>query len=63
MIDRFAAEIMAIIAGIIAWRINNYCEKHTLVRLLNQVHFGASTEWISEIVEERGRHALVIAHH
>lgn len=51
------------VANVVAWRINNYCEKHTLTRLLDQVHTGASIEWLTDIREERGRHALVDAHH
>jgi hypothetical protein len=65
--DRFVARIQNtvadVVASVIAWRINHYCEKYTLVRLLDQVHFGASVEWLGEIVEERGRHALTVAHH
>lgn len=63
MLNRLNAQIQFFIACVIAWRISKYCEKHTLMRLLDQVHPGASVEWLSELVEVRGRHALVVAHH
>jgi hypothetical protein len=61
--DKMINHVQSFAADVVAWRINRYCEKYTLVRLLDQVHPGASVEWLSEIVEERGRHALVVAHH
>lgn len=51
------------VANLIARRIDAYYENHTLVRLLNERHTGASPEWVRELAESRGRHALVAAHH
>ena len=62
MLDRFVTKFQRVIADVVAWRINRYMERVTL-NVLEQVHTGASLEWIHELVEVRGRHALVVAHH
>lgn len=62
MFDRFVAKIQEVAANVIAWQINRNHERWAL-RLLDQIHLGASVDWLGEIVEIRGRHALVVAHH
>jgi hypothetical protein len=64
--EKFVSKIQGfvadVVADVVAWRINRYAEKCALA-LLEQVHTGASVDWLSELVEIRGRHALVVAHH
>jgi hypothetical protein len=64
--DRFVAKIESfvadVVADVVAWRINRYAEKCALA-LLEQTHLGATPGWLSELVEQRGRHALTVAHH
>lgn len=66
MFEKLAAKIQGfvadVVADVVAWRINRYAEKCALA-LLEQTHLGASVDWLSELVEIRGRHALVVAHH
>lgn len=66
MLERFVTKIQSfvadVVADVVAWRINRYAEKCALA-LLEQVHTGASLDWLTELVEQRGRHALVVAHH
>lgn len=62
MFDKFVAKMHDAIAHVIAWRVNERYERAAL-RVLEQVHTGASLEWVHELVEVRGRHALVVAHH
>lgn len=66
MFEKFAAKVRSfvadVVADVVAWRINRYAEKCALA-LLEQTHLGASVEWLSDLIEERGRHALVVAHH
>jgi hypothetical protein len=60
--DKIVNRVKSAVARVMAWQINERYEKAAL-RLLEQVHTGASLEWVSELVEVRGRHALVVAHH
>jgi hypothetical protein len=60
--ERFVAKIQQFTARVVAWQVNSHYEKAAM-RLLEQTHLGASIEWLSEIVEVRGRHSLVVAHH
>lgn len=62
MFNRFVAKIHNFVADVVAWRINGHMERVAL-NVLEQVHTGASLEWVRELVEQRGRHALVVAHH
>lgn len=60
--DRFVSKIQSFVADVVAWRLNRHAEKCALA-LLERTHFGASLDWVSELVEIRGRHALRVAHH
>jgi hypothetical protein len=51
-----------LVVRVVAWQINNRYEKCAL-RLLEEAHVGASIEGLSDLREERGRHALVVVHH
>lgn len=62
MFERFAAKVQEFAVKVVTWHVNNQYEKAAM-RLLEQTHLGASIEWLSEIVEVRGRHALAVAHH
>lgn len=62
MLERFVTKIQSFVADVVAWRINRYAEKCALA-LLEQVHTGASLDWLTELVEQRGRHALLVPHH
>jgi hypothetical protein len=63
VLSKFKYAVANAVATLIARRIEAYCEKHTLMRMLNERHTGASVDWLGEILEVRGRHALVAAHH
>lgn len=62
MFEKIASRVQNFIAKIVAWQVNERYERAAL-RLLDQMHTGASLEWVLEIVEQRGRHALAVAHH
>ena len=62
MLDKLVSKIQNFVADVVAWRINRHMERVAL-NLLEQVHLGASLDWVSELVEIRGRHALTVAHH
>lgn len=62
MFDRFVAKVQSVVFRVVAWQVNNWHEKCAL-RLLEQVHTGASLDWVRELVEVRGRHALAVATH
>lgn len=62
MFDKFVAKVQSVVADVVAWRINRHMER-VAINLLEQVHLGASLEWVTELVEIRGRHALVVTHH
>lgn len=62
MLERFVAGVQRVAARVVAWQINRHHEQWA-TRLLDQVHLGASLDWVSELVEIRGRHALRVAHH
>lgn len=62
MFEKIAARVKNFVASVVAWQVNERYERAAL-QLLEQVHTGASIEWVREIVEQRGRHALVVAHH
>jgi hypothetical protein len=62
MFERFAAKVQEFAVKVVTWQVNNRYEKAAM-HLLEQTHLGASIGWLSEIVEVRGRHALVVAHH
>lgn len=62
MINRLIARVQGLVARVVAWQVNERYEKCAL-ELLERTHLGASLEWVGELVESRGRHALVIAHH
>jgi hypothetical protein len=60
--DKLVTKAQNFVADVVAWRINRHMER-VATKLLEQVHLGASLEWVAELVEIRGRHALVVAHH
>lgn len=62
MFEKIAARVQNFVARIVAWQVNERYER-AMIALLDQVHTGASLEWVHEIVEQRGRHALAAAHH
>lgn len=62
MFEKIAARVQNFVAKVVAWQVNERYER-TALALLEQVHTGASIEWVREIVEQRGRHALAVAHH
>ena len=63
MFDRFVARVQRLVSTVVAWQVNEWHEKCAL-RLLEQTHLGASLDWVNELVEIRGRHALrSVAHH
>jgi hypothetical protein len=62
IVSRVKSFALDVVANVLAWQVNERYEKAAL-RLLEQVHTGASLEWVSELVETRGRHALAVAHH
>lgn len=63
MLERLVAKIQSVVTRVVTWQINERYERAAL-KLLDQVHTGASIEWVSELFEQRGRHALaVVTHH
>ena len=62
MFNRLAAAVQSVVSRVVAWQVNERYERVAL-RLLEQAHTGASLSWLADLVEERGRHALVVVGH
>lgn len=62
MFEKIVNRVRAVVVAVATWQINERYERAAL-RLLDQAHLGASIEWLNELYEERGRHALVVAGH
>jgi len=60
--ERFVAKVQEFAVRAVAWHVNNQYEKCAM-RLLEKAHVGATPGWLSELVEQRGRHALAVAMH
>lgn len=57
MFDKLMMKVQRLAASVVAWQVNSRYEKIAL-HLLEQAHVGATPDWVSTIVEIRGRHAL-----
>lgn len=63
MFEKLVNRVRSFTVAVATWQINERYERAAL-RLLDQVHTGASVEWVGELFEQRGRHALAtVAHH
>ena len=62
MFDKIVNRVRQFAVAVATWQINERYERAAL-RLLDQNHLGASIEWLSDLYEERGRHALVVVGH
>lgn len=62
MLEKIASRVQRFVVNVVTWQVNRRYERAAM-HLLEQAHLGASLGWLSDIVEERGRHALAVAVH